>query len=90
MKLSDPETALWHGESLLVDGRRAGHVTSGAYGHTLGASVALDYREVVTTVPATRRNHGMNFRRNAAKAVMRSSSQPCRQRWMLVSPYARA
>ena len=24
-----------------LDGRRAGHVTSGAYGHTLGASVAL-------------------------------------------------
>src|SRR5207237_9538094 len=41
VKLADPETALWHGESVLVDGRRAGHVTSGAYGHTLGASVAL-------------------------------------------------
>jgi 4-methylaminobutanoate oxidase (formaldehyde-forming) len=41
VKLSDPDAALWHGESVLVDGRRAGHVTSGAFGHTLGTSVAL-------------------------------------------------
>jgi 4-methylaminobutanoate oxidase (formaldehyde-forming) len=41
VRLSDPDVALWHGESVLVDGRRAGHVTSGAFGHTLGASVAL-------------------------------------------------
>jgi glycine cleavage system aminomethyltransferase T len=41
VKLSDPQAALWHGESVLVDGLRAGHVTSGAFGHTLGASVAL-------------------------------------------------
>jgi 4-methylaminobutanoate oxidase (formaldehyde-forming) len=32
---------LWHGEPVLVDGRRAGHVTSGGFGHTLGAPVAL-------------------------------------------------
>src|SRR4029077_605133 len=41
VRLSDPDAPLWHGESVLLDGRRAGHVTSGAYGHTLGASVAL-------------------------------------------------
>lgn len=51
VKLSDPDAPLWHGESVLVDGRRAGHVTSGAYGHTLGASVALAWihdNEVIT------------------------------------------
>ena len=32
---------LWHGESVLVGGRRIGRVTSGAYGYTLGAPVGL-------------------------------------------------
>jgi 4-methylaminobutanoate oxidase (formaldehyde-forming) len=34
---------LWHGESLLRDGARVGHVTSGAYGYTLGAAVGLGW-----------------------------------------------
>jgi 4-methylaminobutanoate oxidase (formaldehyde-forming) len=41
LKLSQSDAALWHDEPVLVDGRRAGHVTSGAFGHTLGAAVAL-------------------------------------------------
>ena len=41
LKLAEPDAALWHGEPVLVDGRRAGHVTSGAFGHTVGVSVAL-------------------------------------------------
>ena len=32
---------LWHGEHAVRGRRHAGHVTSGAYGHTLGAAVGL-------------------------------------------------
>ena len=39
--LADPEPLLYHGESVLQDGRIVGRVTSGAYGHTLGAAVGL-------------------------------------------------
>jgi 4-methylaminobutanoate oxidase (formaldehyde-forming) len=41
LKLGDPGVTLWHGESLLRDGSRVGHVSSGAYGFTLGTSVGL-------------------------------------------------
>jgi 4-methylaminobutanoate oxidase (formaldehyde-forming) len=43
LELFDPGASLWHGESILVDGRRVGHVTSGAFGHTLDTSVALGW-----------------------------------------------
>ena len=39
--LADHEPQLYHGESVLRDGRVVGRVTSGAYGHTLGAAVGL-------------------------------------------------
>ena len=39
--LADPEPQLYHGETVLHDGRVVGRVTSGAYGHTLGAAVGL-------------------------------------------------
>ena len=41
VKLAERGVGLWHGESVLVDGRRAGHVTSGAFGPTIGAPVGL-------------------------------------------------
>ncbi|HSL12407.1 MAG TPA: FAD-dependent oxidoreductase, partial [Actinomycetota bacterium] len=41
VKLDDPEPTLWHAESLLRDGERVGHVTSGAYGFTVGGGVGL-------------------------------------------------
>lgn len=43
LTLDDPEPQLWGGELLLRDGDPAGYVTSAAYGHTLGRSVALGY-----------------------------------------------
>jgi 4-methylaminobutanoate oxidase (formaldehyde-forming) len=39
--LADPEPLLHHGETVLQDGRIVGRVTSGAYGHSLGAAVGL-------------------------------------------------
>ncbi len=43
--LSSPEAVLWGGELVLRDGEPAGFVTSGAYGHTIGASAGLAYIE---------------------------------------------
>ena len=39
--LAESEPLLYHGESVLQDGRIVGRVTSGAYGHTLGAATGL-------------------------------------------------
>ena len=41
MLLDDPDTMLWHGEPVMVGEDRVGHVSSGAYGTTLGAPVGL-------------------------------------------------
>jgi heterotetrameric sarcosine oxidase gamma subunit len=38
-----PDAVLWHGESLLRDGERAGHVTSAAIAPTLGGSAGLGW-----------------------------------------------
>jgi len=42
-RLRDPGPLLYHGEPILRDGRIVGHLTSGNYGHTLGAAVGLGY-----------------------------------------------
>lgn len=42
-RLTDPEPLLFHNEPILRDGRIVGHVSSGNYGHTLGAAVGLGY-----------------------------------------------
>src|SRR5262249_51431995 len=41
--LDDPEPVLWGSEPILRDGRPVGYTTSGAYGHTVGGSVAMGY-----------------------------------------------
>jgi len=41
--LSDRDAVLWGSEPILRDGATVGYTTSGAYGHTLGASVAMGY-----------------------------------------------
>lgn len=42
-KLHDPEPMLYHNEPILRDGAIIGHLTSGGYGHALGASLGLGY-----------------------------------------------
>ncbi|MEI2807347.1 GcvT family protein [Albidovulum sp.] len=42
-RLSDPEVMVYHNEPILRDGRIVGHVTSGAYGHHLGAAIGMGY-----------------------------------------------
>ena len=43
LKLDDPEPLLYHDEPIFRDGKLVGHTTSGAYGHTLGASLGMGY-----------------------------------------------
>ena len=41
--LADSEPLLFHNEPVLCDGEVIGHLTSGAYGHHLGAAIGLGY-----------------------------------------------
>jgi glycine cleavage system aminomethyltransferase T len=41
--LDDPEPLLFHNEPILRDGEVVGFLTSGAYGHHLGAALGLGY-----------------------------------------------
>jgi 4-methylaminobutanoate oxidase (formaldehyde-forming) len=41
--LADSEPVLWGSEPIYRNGQVAGYTTSGSYGHTLGASVAIGY-----------------------------------------------
>jgi heterotetrameric sarcosine oxidase gamma subunit len=41
VKLEDPDPMLFHGESVIVDGRVVGAVMSAAYAHTVGAAAGL-------------------------------------------------
>ena len=43
LKLKDSEPVLFGEEVIWMDGRIVGYVSSGAYGFTLGASVAMGY-----------------------------------------------
>jgi 4-methylaminobutanoate oxidase (formaldehyde-forming) len=42
-KLTDPEPLLYHNEPVLRDGQIVGYLSSGAYGHHLGAAIGLGY-----------------------------------------------
>ena len=42
-RLQDPEPLLYHNEPIWRDDKLVGHVTSGAYGHTLGGCIGLGY-----------------------------------------------
>ena len=42
-KLQDAEPLLYHTEAIIADSAIVGHLTSGAFGHTLGAAIGLGY-----------------------------------------------
>lgn len=43
IKMNDPELMLFHDEPIYRNGEIVGHVTSGAYGYTVGASLGMGY-----------------------------------------------
>ncbi len=42
-KLTDPEPLLYHNEPILRDGEIVGYLSSGSYGHHLGAAMGMGY-----------------------------------------------
>lgn len=42
-RLTDPEPLLYHNEPIWRDGEIVGHLSSGAYGHHLGAAIGMGY-----------------------------------------------
>ena len=42
-KLDDPEPLLYHNEPVIRDGKIVSYLTSGNYGHALGAAIGLGY-----------------------------------------------
>ncbi len=42
-KLTDPEPLLYHNEPVLRDGKVVGYLSSGGYGHHLGAAIGMGY-----------------------------------------------
>ncbi|HEV8089091.1 MAG TPA: FAD-dependent oxidoreductase [Actinomycetota bacterium] len=52
VRLDDPAAMLWHGEPVVMGKDRIGYVTSGGYGHHLGAAVGLAWiHGVMSTDP---------------------------------------
>jgi len=79
--LEDPEPLLYHYEPIFRDGRLVGHVTSAAYGHTLGRAIALGYVTNPDGVTAEFVNSGsyeieIGLERYAAKASLRPMYDP--------------
>ena len=48
LRLKDAEPLIYHNEPIWREGTLVGHITSGAYGHTLGGAVGLGY---VSAIP---------------------------------------
>ena len=79
--LDDPRPLLYHYEPILRDGKMVGHVTSAAYGHTLGRAVALGYVHEPEGVTPEFVNGGsfeveIAFERHKAKASLRPMYDP--------------
>ncbi len=80
--LDDPAALAYHDEPIYRDGRLVGHVTSAAYGHTLGTTVALGY--VTAPEPGTDRSWYVSgsyeieigMQRYAARASLRPFYDP--------------
>ena len=64
VKLEDPAPMLWHGEPVVIGKERLGHVTSGAYGHHLGAAVGLAWihGDLAADLPASVEIRGTKVR----------------------------
>ncbi len=85
-RLTEPEHHLHHNEPVLRDGKIVGYLTSGAYGHALGAAVGLGY--VPCNRPGERTEEMLNAdyaveiagRRVAAEASLRAMYDPKAER----------
>ena len=79
--LEDPEPLLWHHEPILDGDAVLGYLTSGGYGHTLGASVGLGYVRSEAPIDRARLEAGrwsidVGGVRHAARASLRAAYDP--------------
>jgi 4-methylaminobutanoate oxidase (formaldehyde-forming) len=84
-KLADPEPLLYHHEPVWRDGKRAGYITSGNYGHALGAAIGLGYvkgriGESAEEVLASRYEIEVGSRKVAATASLTPMYDPKAER----------
>ncbi|TNE36827.1 MAG: FAD-dependent oxidoreductase [Alphaproteobacteria bacterium] len=82
--LEDPEPLLYHHEPILRDGKFAGYLSSGAYGHALGAAVGLGYvpckGESASDLLSSRYEIEIAGTRVAAKASLKPMYDPKSER----------
>jgi 4-methylaminobutanoate oxidase (formaldehyde-forming) len=83
--LEDPEPVLWGSELIYRDGKPVGYTASGAYGHTVGGSVAMGYVNNADGVNAAFIRNGryeinVNGTRVPARAHLRPPYDPERNR----------
>ena len=83
-KLTDPQPMLYHSEPLLRDGEIVGYLSSGAYGHHLGAAIGMGYvpckGESVAQVLASRYEIDVAGIKVGAEASLRPMYDPTSQR----------
>ncbi|SFR14639.1 GcvT family protein [Poseidonocella sedimentorum] len=82
--LTDPEPLLYHAEPILRDGAIVGYLTSGAYGHHLGAAIGMGYvpcaGQSVQDVLGASYDIEVAGRRIAAKASLKPFYDPASER----------
>ncbi|MEO0665581.1 MAG: FAD-dependent oxidoreductase, partial [Pseudomonadota bacterium] len=83
-KLTDPEPLLYHNEPVLRDGEIVGYLSSGAYGHALGAAMGMGYvpcaGESAAEVLASRYEIDVMGTRVAAEASLKPFYDPKSER----------
>ena len=83
-KLTDPEPMLYHNEPLLRDGEIVGYLSSGNYGHHLGAAIGMGYvpckGEDAASVLASSYSVEVAGTRVAAEASLRPMYDPKSER----------
>ena len=83
--LEDPEPQLWHHEPIMDADRCVGYLTSGGYGHTLGAAVGLGYVKSEEAIDQAGLDAGdwtidIGGERFAARASLRAALDPAGKR----------
>jgi len=83
--LSDPEPLLHGNEVIYLDDAPVGYIQAGAYGHTLGAAVAIGFAEIdeplsAEIVEAGNWSIGIGPRRFAARAALKPLFDPGMER----------
>lgn len=75
-RLSDPGPLLYHHEPILKDGKVVGYLSSGNYGHALGAAIGMGYVPAALASEATGWEIEVAGRRVAAQASLRPLYDP--------------